>query len=931
MSNYKETIFLPKTDFSMRANLAQKEPMAVKKWQDSNLYQKLRQKREGAKTFILHWGPAYANGHLHMGHFFTYVLKDIVVRSHSLKGHDAPLVPGWDCHGLPIEWKIEEAYRKSGKRKEEVTLNAFRGECRQFAKKWQKVQGDDLDRWGICCDTKNPYVTMDFSSEAAIAKEFLTFLDRGYVYKGVRPIMWSPIEKTALADAEVEYQDKKSPAIYVRFKITKPSLPVLEGASCVIWTTTPWTIPANRGVAYGEDIDYVALKVKEVNDVSLAAVGDVFVFAHDLYKYLCEGVGITEFKILENFKGSALEGTLCAHPFVKQGYDFDVPLIAGHHVTTEAGTGLVHTAPGHGADDFELGKKFDLEIADTITDEALYADSVKYFSGTHVFKADPLVQTLLRETKSLLHESVITHSYPHSWRSKAPLIFRTTPQWFISMDHDGLRDRALSAIKETKWIPSQGENRIRGMIKDRPDWCLSRQRAWGVPITLYTHKKTGEILQDQGVNERILKIFQEEGCDSWFQDDHSRFLSPEYKSDDYTPCKDILDVWFESGATQGFVLEGRSDLRRPADLYLEGSDQHRGWFQSSLLVGCGTRGDAPFKAVATHGFTVDAKGHKMSKSLGNTMSPMEVAKEMGVEILRLWVVSCDYTDDLRIGPEILKHQQDIYRRYRNTLRYLLGALSAHNSEHDVDYCQLPDLEKWVLHRLNEVQKEFDRSLEEIDFQSFYSMLHTFCSVDLSAFYFDIRKDTLYCDGEDDVKRRGALMVMSHVFKALSHWLAPVLPFTAEEAWLSRYPEAESIHLSDLPAFDSCWNAPALVEGFERGREQRSVITAALEIARKDGVIGSSLQAIVTVYDPKNQLDRSIDFAALTIVSQLDIKQEEATQEGYCDRNLTVVVQKAEDAKCERCWKVLPEVGQNPEHPDVCSRCASVVNTLKEAS
>lgn len=915
----------------MRGNLAQKEPLVVKKWQDSNLYEKLRQKREGAKKFVLHWGPAYANGHLHMGHFFTYVLKDIVVRSHSLKGYDAPLVPGWDCHGLPIEWKVEESYRKSGKRKEDVPLNQFRDECRQFAKKWQKIQGDELESWGICSDTKNPYVTMDFDSEASIAKEFLTFLERGYVYKGVRPIMWSPIEKTALADAEVDYQDKKSPAIYVRFKITKPSLPVLEGASCVIWTTTPWTIPGNRAVAYGADIEYVALKVKEATDDSLAVVGDVFVFANDLYKSLCERSGITAFDVLETFKGEALEGTLCDHPFVEQGYDFDVPLIAGHHVTTEAGTGLVHTAPGHGADDFELGKKFGLEIADTITDNAVYAESVKQFAGTHVFKADPLVLELLRSTNSLLRESVITHSYPHSWRSKAPLIFRTTPQWFISMEHDGLRERALSAIKETKWIPSQGENRIRGMIKDRPDWCLSRQRAWGVPITLYTHKQTGEVLQDSRVNERILKVFQEEGCDPWFQKDHSRFLGPDYQNDEYTPCRDILDVWFESGATQGFVLEGRPELERQADLYLEGSDQHRGWFQSSLLVGCGTRGNAPYKAVATHGFTVDAKGHKMSKSLGNTMSPMEVAKEMGVEILRLWVVGCDYTDDLRIGPEILKHQQDIYRRYRNTLRYLLGALSAHNPKDDVTYDQLPDLEKWILHRLSNIQADFDRSLKEIDFQTFYSKLHTFCSVDLSAFYFDVRKDALYCDGEEDIKRRSALMVMSHVFKCLSQWLAPVLPFTADEAWLSRYPDAESIHLSDLSVSEAQWTNEALVEGFEKLRDQRSVITAALEIARKDGVIGSSLQAVVTVYDPKNQLEASVDFAELTIVSQLKIKNEAPSQEGYSDKGLTVVVRKAEDTKCERCWKVLPEVGKTPEYPDACSRCARVVNTLKKAS
>lgn len=931
MSDYKETIFLPKTDFAMRGNLAQKEPLMVAKWREENLYGQLREKRDGAPKFILHWGPPYANGHLHVGHAFNGVLKDIVTRSHSLLGKDAPLVPGWDCHGLPIEWKIEEKYRKSGKRKEDVPVAEFREECRQFAKKWQVIQAEELERLGICADVKNPYVTMDFASEAAIAKEFLTFLGKGAVYKGVRPIMWSPLEKTALAEAEVEYQDKKSPAIHVSFKITTASLPVLKGASCVIWTTTPWTIPGNRAIAYGEDISYVAVKVDGVSDGSLAAVGEVLVLAQGLHENICKDVGIIDFNILETFKGSALEGTLCTHPFVVQGYDFEVPLIAGHHVTTETGTGLVHTAPGHGPDDFELGKKFGLEIADTINDNGVYADSVKHFAGAHVFKADALVLDLLGEVKSLLRHETLTHSYPHSWRSKAPLIFRTTPQWFISMDHNGLRDKALSEIKKTKWIPEQGENRITGMVKDRPDWCLSRQRAWGVPITLYTHKETGKILQDKAVNDRILEVFKAEGCDPWFQEDHSRFLAPEHNPEAYTPCKDILDVWFESGATQGFVLEDREDLQRPADLYLEGSDQHRGWFQSSLLVGCGTRGEAPFKAVATHGFTVDSKGLKMSKSVGNTISPIDVAKEMGVEILRLWVVSCDYTDDLRIGPDILKYQQDIYRRYRNTLRYLLGALDGYEEAQDVAFDQLRGLELWVLHRLSEIQKDFEESLDNVDFQSFYSKLHTFCSVDLSAFYFDVRKDSLYCDGVDDLRRRATLTVMNRVFKSFVHWLAPVLPFTAEEAWAAYNPQGESIHLSLMPACDDQWYDPELAAFFEELREHRSVITAALEIARKEGVIGSSLQAKVTVYDPENKLNEGIDFAELTIVSQLEIKAGEATdQEGYSDKGLTVLVEKSKDQKCGRCWKVLPEVGKNKDHPDACERCSGVVEGLKKA-
>ncbi len=932
MSDYKETIFLPKTDFSMRGNLAKKEPVMVENWRNDGLYEKLRAKRQGAEKFLLHWGPPYANGHLHVGHALNGILKDLVTRSYSLLGYDAPLVPGWDCHGLPIEWKIEEKYRKSGKKKENVPLNEFRQECRQFAGEWQKVQAEEFDRLGLCADTKNPYVTMDFSSEAAIAKELLTFLEKGAVYKGVRPIMWSPIEKTALADAEMEYQDKKSPAIYVAFRVQKASLPVLENAHIVIWTTTPWTIPGNQALAYGEDIDYVAVKVTSATEESLVKVGQVLVLAKELADNICTEIGVTDHTVLESFKGSALEKTVCAHPFVEQGYDFDVPVIPGHHVTTEAGTGLVHTAPGHGPDDFEVGKKFGLEIADTINDNGVYADFVKHFAGTHVFKADGPVMSLLHEVGALVHKASINHSYPHSWRSKAPLIFRTTPQWFISMDHGDLRELALSEIKKTKWIPEQGQNRITGMIKDRPDWCLSRQRAWGVPITLYTHKETGEILRDKAVNDRILEVFAGEGCDVWFEDDHSRFLGSDYSNEDYTPCKDILDVWFESGATQGFVLEDRDELHRPADLYLEGSDQHRGWFQSSLLVGCGTRSNAPFKAVATHGFTVDAKGLKMSKSVGNTISPMDVAKEMGIEILRLWVVSCDYTDDQRIGQEILKYQQDIYRRYRNTLRYLLGALSAHNPDHDVDYDSLPALEQWVLHRLNEIQKDFKKCVQEVDFQSFYSKLHTFCSVDLSAFYFDVRKDTLYCDGEVDLKRRATLTVMKEIFEHLVHWLAPVLPFTAEEAWESYKPGSESIHLSTMPAEVDAWKNDAVMNAYESIREQRSVITAALEIARKDGVIGSSLQANVVVYDPENTLDQDLDFAELAIVSQLEIKTKSAPSgDAYQDKGLTVVVEKSTDEKCGRCWKILPDVGSNPEHPQACSRCADVVSVMRKAS
>ncbi len=930
--DYKDTIFLPKTSFSMRGNLTEKEPAMAAKWHEQGLYQSIREARATAKPFILHWGPPYANGHLHAGHALNGILKDVVARSRTLMGYNAPLVPGWDCHGLPIEWKIEEKYRKKGKKKEDVAINEFRKECREFARDWVKVQSEEFERLGIACDTKTPYITMDYASESAIAGEFLKFLESGAVYKGVRPIMWSPIEKTALADAETEYQDKTSPAIYVSFPIKNDNGLKLDSAKFVIWTTTPWTIPGNRAIAYGPDIQYVVLDVKATSEDSQVEIGSQYVLAHELHESLAKALGITDFTILKSFVGTDLDGMICHHPLRSFGYDFDIPLIEGHHVTTETGTGLVHTAPGHGPDDFELGKKLGLEIADTITDNGVYADFVKGFAGTHVYKADPLVMEALAEQGNLVHKGSIKHSYPHSWRSKAPLIFRTTPQWFIKMDgEDGdksLRQKALTAIEETTWIPKQGENRIRGMVEDRPDWCLSRQRTWGVPITLYTHKDTGEVLSDKAVNQRILSIFAEEGCDVWFDDDHSRFLAPNYNPDDYQPCRDILDVWFESGSTQGFVLENRDDLQRPADLYLEGSDQHRGWFQSSLLVGCGTRGDAPYKTVVTHGFTVDAKGHKMSKSAGNTISPIDIANDMGVEILRLWVVSCDYTDDLRIGKDILKHQQDIYRRYRNTLRYLLGALDGSKPTDMSSISDLPDLERWVLHKLDELYKDFLQSTETVDYQGFYSRLHHFCSVDLSAFYFDIRKDSLYCDGHADTRREATLAVMHQVFHYLIKFLAPVVPFTAEEAWKAYDDSHGSIHLELLEAPHETWHNPDLDHQVTKVRDMRSIMTAELELARKDNLIGSSLQARVIAYDPERLIDSlglsTGDLEDLLIVSQVEIKSE-THPEGK--PGLSAQIFKATDEKCDRCWKVLPEVGTSSNHPTLCGRCETVVASL----
>lgn len=918
MADYKNTIFLPKTNFAMKGNLTVLEPQVLQSWQEIDLYQKIRNARRGASKFILHWGPPYANGHLHVGHAFNGILKDVVCRAQTLLGKDAPLVPGWDCHGLPIEWKIEEKYRAAGKRKEDISVAEFRQECRDFAHHWIKVQKDEFQRLGICFDYDNPYITMDFKAEAAITSEIFKFLENGALYKGVRPIMWSVVEKTALAEAEIEYLDKKSSSIYVRFPIIKSANPSLQGACAVIWTTTPWTLPGNRAIAYGPEIEYVAIQTNS----------EKLLLAEPLLTSVCQEIGIDQYHIIERLPATALAGTICHHPLHRLGYEFEVPLVAGAHVTTEAGTGLVHTAPGHGEDDFEVGKKYGLEIPETISDDGHYFEHVPCFAGIHVFKADQAVIQKLQEQSMLVYQTTITHSYPHSWRSKAPLIFRTTPQWFISMDKTALRQKALAEIKNSTWFPSQGENRLSSMIQNRPDWCISRQRAWGVPLPFFVHKKTGELLIDSALNQRIVEVIESEGCDAWFTSNPERFLAPDYPAQDYEPIKDIVDVWFESGSTQGFVLEGRPDLARPADVYLEGSDQHRGWFQSSLLVGCGTRGNAPFKTVVTHGFTVDEHGRKMSKSLGNTLDLQEATDAFGAEILRLWVVSCDYSDDLRIGKELLKHQQDIYRRYRNTLRYLLGALDNYKQDSTVTYQELPLLEKWVLHKLSDLNNFYHEAVNNYAYQPFYSRLHSFCSSDLSAFYFDIRKDCLYCDNVQDTKRKAALMVMDQVCHYLILWLQPVLCFTSQEAWQHRYGDEKGLlQTATLMPMPQEWLDREFANAFETVRDHRRLVTGALERARADGLIGSSLQAKVILYDPDHQLNKQFDVSELAIVSQFEVRSEDVLASAFTVpevKKMGVVVELAAGNKCERCWKVLPEVGHHPVYLDLCQRCASVV-------
>ncbi|HLD95109.1 MAG TPA: isoleucine--tRNA ligase [Alphaproteobacteria bacterium] len=919
--DYKSTVFLPQTSFSMKANLSQREPDFLNYWKDLDLYKKLRAKSKGKKKFILHFGPPYANGHIHIGHALNSILKDIIVKSYQMKGYDAPLVPGWDCHGLPIEWKIEEAYKEKGLDKEKVPMKEFRKECRDFAENWTAIQKEEFKRLGLIADFDNAYSTMAYETESKIAEQLSEFLLNGSLYRGLKPVMWSVVEKTALADAEVEYHDKTSDSIYVAFETKTSQHDFLQGASFVIWTTTPWTLPANRAIAYAENETYALLEDLDTQKR--------FVVGEALVKDFAKAVEKT-FKTLKTFEGKLLKGVIASHPLKDHGYTFEVPLLPGDHVTLESGTGLVHTAPSHGLEDFALGKEYGLEVPETVLADGTYHPSVTKYAGLHIFKVNKTIIEDLKSSGNLLHNTQIRHSYPHSWRSKAPLIYRATAQWFISVDKNDLREKALNAIEEVNWFPPQGKNRIKAMVEQRPDWCISRQRAWGTPLCVFVNKLTGEALRDKAVQNRIVEAIAQEGADVWFEKDAGHFLKEDYDANDYEKVIDILDVWFDSGCTHAFTLTSHPDLSWPASLYLEGSDQHRGWFQASLLESCGTKGQAPFESVCTHGFVLDEKGFKMSKSLGNVVAPEKIISQMGADVLRLWVASVDYSDDVRIGKDVLKHQEDLYRRFRNTLRYLLGALSDFNQEELVSYEELPALEKWVLYRLQELSKAFDKALESFDVMSFYASLHTFCSSDLSAFYFDCRKDSLYCDDKDTLTRRSARTVMHYVFEYLTRWLAPVLSFTAEEAYTTRYGcDGKSIHLEEFLTPDEVWANEKVFTFVEELRKVRRVITGALEVERAAKTIGSSLQAQVVVYVNSNwkQLLKDVDLSELCITSnaQVIIAQPPAGAFTLEDEDIGVIVQLANGEKCDRCWKVLTEVETNQqEGHKLCNRCKSVV-------
>lgn len=936
--DYKSTIYLPKTDFPMKAGLPQREPELLKHWQDSDFEGERARISEGREKFILHDGPPYANGNLHIGHALNKILKDVINRTQQMQGKDARYVPGWDCHGLPIEWKIEEKYRKKKKDKDAVPVVEFRQECREFAEHWIGIQREEFKRLGVMGDWDHPYTTMTYAAEAKIAEELGKFLMDGSLYRGSKPVMWSPVEKTALAEAEVEYHDHTSTTIFVRFPVVTASTPEVEGAAIVIWTTTPWTMPGNRAVAYGANIDYVVVEVTGVADDSLAQVGEKLVVAEARLEAFADSCGITEHKVLSNLKGVALAGTITRHPLRGQGFDYDVPALAADFATTEEGTGVVHIAPGHGADDWVLGMQNGIEVPHTVGEDGCFFEHVPLFAGQHVYKCNDHVADVLAEAGGLLGRGKLVHRYPHSWRSKKPLIFRNTAQWFISMETNGLREKALKAISETRFVPESGQRRLNGMIAERPDWVVSRQRAWGVPITVFVNKETGEPLRDAAVQGRVVEAFKAEGADAWFASDPSRFLGNDHNPDDYEQVTDILDVWFDSGCTHAFVLEDGpwKDLQWPASLYLEGSDQHRGWFHSSLLESCGTRGRAPYEAVLTHGFVMAEDGQKMSKSLGNVVAPQEVITQYGADILRIWVVNSDYSEDLRIGPEIVKQQADIYRRLRNTLRYIIGNLAEFDTAERIDNVQeLPELERWVLNRIHSLDQSLKNACDNYDFQPFFAELHTFCAVDLSAFYFDIRKDALYCDRADSLNRRAARTVLDTLFDHLTAWLAPFICFTAEEAWLARHPErtaGNSVHLRTFPDVPADWADDTLAEKWSNVRALRRAVTGALEIARANKVIGASLQAHPQVYADAKYKDAVSDFdvADLCITSGITFVDGDAPADAHRLEDvegIAVVIEKASGDKCERCWKVLDEVGSNPDHPTACNRCADAVDNF----
>jgi isoleucyl-tRNA synthetase len=1033
--DWSKTLFLPETDFPMRAGLPQMEPKLLARWEKIDLYKKLREASKGRIKFVLHDGPPYANGNIHIGHALNKILKDLVTRSQQMAGFDSNYVPGWDCHGLPIEWKIEEDYIKKGKPKpnfaDPAAMKAFRAECRAFAEHWLGVQREEFKRLGVEGDWNNPYSTMTFPAEAQIARELLKFAETGQLYRGSKPVMWSVVEKTALAEAEVEYQDYQSDMVWVKFPTLQRSLvraagdqpsadqvmTALRDACVVIWTTTPWTLPGNRAISYRSGIEYGLYEVTEAPENNWAKVGEKYILADKLAAEVMKAAKVVSYEKRLAVTAGDLAGLICTHPLRALGYTFDIPLLDGDHVTDDAGTGFVHTAPGHGREDFDIwtsvhttqmlrARGIDTAIPYTVDADGAFTAEAPGFEGKRVLKANgdkgdanEAVIKALAEAQMIIARARLKHQYPHSWRSKKPVIFRNTPQWFIHMDKpipilpspppsggegkgvaagraagEGqrqvtaqaaaplpkplppsggrgngptLRELSLKSIRETQWVPASGENRITGMIEAKPDWVISRQRAWGVPITVFVKKGTHDVLVDRQVNQRIFDAMFKEGADAWFADsDGARFLKPDYDPAEFEKINDVLDVWFDSGSTHTYVLNdphfpGLCGIKRKVEggndtvMYLEGSDQHRGWFHSSLIESSGTRGHAPFDVVLTHGFTMDEKGQKMSKSLGNTVEPQKVIKDSGADILRLWVASCDYWDDQRLGPEILKSFAEAYRKTRNTIRWMLGTLKHHDAKQKVAYADLPELEKLLLNELAEIDPIIRKAYSEYDYKKVVATLAQFMNTELSAFYFDIRKDALYCEAPSSSKRLAALDTVEQIFRCVTVWLAPILVFTAEEAWLSRYGDGEgnSVHLQLFPAIPEAWRNDALAAKWDQIRRVRSGVTGALELERAAKRIGSSLEAapIVHVADAGlRDLLGSIDLAEVCITSGITITGSEAPADAFVVADISgvrVVPALAEGRKCARSWRITNDVGSDADYPELSARDAAAMREI----
>ena len=918
--DYKETLNLPRTAFPMKANLVRREPEIIQRWKEEDLYGKIRERAKGREKYILHDGPPYANGHIHMGTALNKILKDFIVKSKFMAGQDSTYVPGWDCHGLPIEHEVEKTL---GEEKGRLTKAEIRRLCRDYASRFVQIQREEFKRLGVLGTWSSPYLTMDPKYQATIVREFGRFVDGGYLYRGKKPVYWCPTCRTALAEAEVEYGPHRTPSIYVKFPMVSDlstRFPPLKGkeVSVLIWTTTPWTLPANLAIAFHPDHDYAAVE----------SDGEVFILAHRLVAPVTEILGLKDYRVLATFLGRDLEGLKCRHPFLER----ESVLILAEYVTLDTGTGCVHIAPGHGEEDYESGLKYGLDIYAPVDDQGRFTSEVEFFAGQFVFEANPAINAKLREMGTLLHEEEVEHSYPHCWRCKNPVIFRSTEQWFISIDHRDLRSRLLDWIGKVQWIPQWGKDRIYNMVAARPDWCISRQRAWGVPIVVFYCTNCGEPLLDRKVVEHVAELFERQGADIWFERPPEELLPPGTKcpncgAETFRKEEDILDVWFDSGVSWAAVLEHRTELQFPADLYLEGTDQHRGWFHSSLITSVANRGAPPYRAVLTHGFVVDGQGRKMSKSAGNVISPFEITERYGAELLRLWAAAEDYRDDIRISGEILDRLVEAYRRIRNTWRFMLGNLYDFDPKDGLPYGELQEIDRWILHRFMVLVKRVREAYEAFTFHTTYHSVHNFCVVDLSALYLDILKERLYVSSPTSPKRRSSQTALYLILKGMVRLMAPILSFTAEEAW-SHLPkeegDPESVHLASFPEVEEALMDGGLEERWSRLLEVREQVTKALEGARQRKEIGHSLDARVSIRAPGELIAFLRTFGEelreIFIVSQVELQE---VSQGV----LQVHVAKARGKKCARCWVYHEEVGRSEEHPEICPRCLEVISGL----